>query len=69
MEYQLDTRAVLFAVTGDLDSAGLTPPLAMAYVPMQQWDCYYEDPMKSLCRGTIFPSLDKPFLEGACPNV
>ena len=36
-------------------------PLAMAYVPWQQWREIYE-PDKALCRGTIFKELDKPFL-------
>lgn len=36
-------------------------PLAMAYVPMQQWrDLYSAD--VGLQRGTIFSQLDKPFL-------
>lgn len=36
-------------------------PLAMAYVPYQTWEEPYEDEV-ALCRGTIFPSLDKPFI-------
>lgn len=40
-------------------------PIAMAYVPWQQWHDTYE-----LCRGlqagTIFPELDKPFLCSRC---
>lgn len=38
-------------------------PLAMAYVPMQPWEEIY-DPEKALQVGTIFPSLDLPFLGG-----
>ena len=35
-------------------------PIAMAYVPWQEWHNLY--PLeKSLCRGTIFEELDKPF--------
>lgn len=38
-------------------------PLAMCYVPMQQWDTTY--PLKKgLSRGTIFPELDLPFNGG-----
>lgn len=34
--------------------------LAMAYVPWQEWHDLY--PLeKSLCKGTIFEELDKPF--------
>lgn len=44
-------------------------PIAMAYVPFQQWEKTYDDAV-ALSRGTIFPSLDKPFLgEEAVRNV
>ena len=36
-------------------------PLAMAYVPFQMWEKPYEADV-GLSRGTIFPSLDKPFI-------
>ena len=35
-------------------------PLAMGYVPWQNFGCTYE-PMEGLHAGTIFPELDKPF--------
>ena len=35
-------------------------PLAMAYVPWQEFGCTYE-PMQALRAGTIFPELDKAF--------
>ena len=35
--------------------------LAMSYVPIQQWEAPYDE-NTALCRGTIFPALDKPFL-------
>ena len=35
-------------------------PIAMAYVPWQEFSCTYE-PMQALHAGTIFPELDKPF--------
>lgn len=42
-------------------------PVAMAYVSWQNWQNVY-DPETALCRGTIFPCLDLPFLayKGAC---
>ena len=43
------------------------PALAMTYSPWQQWDAVYEADV-ALGRGTIFPGLDQPFLEGACSN-
>lgn len=44
-------------------------PVAMAYVPMQSWEKTY-DVATGLSRGTIFPSLDKPFIgEEAVGNV
>lgn len=35
-------------------------PIAMAYVPWQEFGCTYE-PMQGLHAGTIFPELEKPF--------
>ena len=43
-------------------------PLAMAYVPWQQWTKTYELE-RALSAGTIFPELDKPFMgvrKGGC---
>lgn len=40
-----------------------TWPLAMAYVPWQPWEKTY-DQCKGLQVGTIFPSLNLPFLGG-----
>lgn len=37
--------------------------LAMAYVPVQPWETPY-DAFDGLDRGTLFPSLDKPYLGG-----
>ena len=37
--------------------------VAMAYVPVQEWETPY-DAFDGLDRGTLFPSLDKPFLGG-----
>ena len=36
-------------------------PLTMAFVAMQEWDELYSAD-KGLENGTIFPTLDKPFL-------
>lgn len=38
-------------------------PLAMAYVPFQQWGETYDDD-KALSSGTLFPELDLPFTGG-----
>lgn len=35
-------------------------PIAMAYVPWQEWQNVY-DPKRALSRGTIFAELDLPF--------
>ncbi|MBO5576173.1 MAG: spore coat associated protein CotJA [Ruminococcus sp.] len=41
----------------------------MAYVPYQFWEKPYDDET-ALCRGTVFPSLDKPFIgEEAVKNA
>ena len=66
MEYSFNAETAFLVVE---EEEIPMPPLAMAYVPMQQWSCVYEDGYHALDRGTIFPCLDKPFLEGMCPNV
>ncbi len=38
-------------------------PLAMSYVPFQQWGKVY-DPHEGFHKGTIFPDLDFPFMRG-----
>lgn len=38
-------------------------PLAMGYVPWQQWQQTYSME-QALSRGTIFPELDLPFVMG-----
>ncbi len=45
------------------------PPMpVMAFVPVQTWDCAYTCG-QALARGTLFPSLDKPFKgKGGCCN-
>lgn len=43
-------------------------PIGMAYVPYQEWETPYDDVI-ALQRGTIFPSLDLPFIgEEAVPD-
>jgi len=37
-------------------------PLALAYVPMQQSAQPAYEPREALCRGTLFPGLDLPFM-------
>lgn len=52
--------------TDMIDKKPISSPkmaLAMAYVPDQPWETPYEV-TEGLDRGTIFPSLDKPFLGG-----
>ena len=38
-------------------------PLAMAYVPFQQWSSVYGDD-DAFVAGTLFPDLDLPFMNG-----
>ena len=52
-------------VHGEDQLAGL--PLAMAYVPMQQWRNLY-DLENGFERGTLFKELDFPFYPTACPR-
>ncbi len=44
---------------GELPSCA---PLAMAYVPMQQSASPMYESGEALCRGTLFPALDLPFM-------
>lgn len=55
-----------------LENNGCTPnptpfprntPVAMAYIPFQQYGPLYT-PEQALACGTLFPELDKPFLGG-----
>ena len=41
------------------------PVVAMAYIPFQECTEIYDE-CKALEVGTLFPSLDKPFLGGCC---
>ena len=41
-------------------------PLAMTYVPMQQWNAAYM-PAEALIHGTLFPDLNLPFEGGTRP--
>ena len=52
-------------VHGEDKLAGL--PLAMAYVPMQEWRNLY-DLEDGFDRGTLFRELDFPFYPTACPR-
>lgn len=40
-------------------------PIGMGYVPIQQWEQTYPV-AQGLNQGTIFPSLDLPFMQGRC---
>lgn len=42
-------------------------PLAMAYVPFQQWNSVYQED-EAFSRGTLFPELDFPFERGGGSN-
>lgn len=56
---------------GQLPADSINPSLlalAMGFVPIQAWEEPYDIDL-ALSRGTIFPSLDKPFLgEEAVPR-
>lgn len=40
-------------------------PLAMAYVPMQEWEDIYDDE-NALVHGTLFKALDLPWYQSSC---
>lgn len=39
--------------------------VGMGYIPMQRWEQAY-DMENGMRRGTVFPSLDLPFMMGRC---
>ena len=41
--------------------------LAMAYVPVQEWEMLYDDET-ALSRGTLFEALDLPWYQSACED-
>lgn len=41
-------------------------PVAMAYVPWQQFQGIFDNLEKAFCIGTIFPCLDQPFTGRRC---
>jgi hypothetical protein len=47
----------------DINDCAAGCPLAMAYVPWQSWEKTYDDEV-AFRVGTVFPSLDLPFLGG-----
>lgn len=52
------------ANSADMSRFPQNTPLAMAYVPFQQWG-QVNDESEALDRGTLFPDLDFPFTGGA----
>ena len=48
---------------GDMSSFPADTPLAMAYVPYQQWREVYSEE-EAMCSGTLFPELVRPFKGG-----
>lgn len=54
-------RDVCSLVIGKENEELSSLPLAMAYVPIQKWEDTYSLET-ALQRGTIFPSLDLPFM-------
>ncbi len=57
--------ATVDTMLGNMPSCIDSMPLTMAYVPVQSFGVMYE-PDKALCRGTVFPDLDKPFIGCKC---
>lgn len=58
-----NSRNMNSGITGDISRFPKNTPLAMAYVPFQQWNQVYDE-SESLCNGTLFPELDLPFTGG-----
>ena len=65
---ELNSEAVAAANSVLPNCSSVMPALAMVYSPMQEWENTYELEA-GFHYGTIFPGLNKPFLEGACLRV
>lgn len=61
----LRSRAVTKDVYPDEETAPFPSetPIAMAYVPYQQWNEVYGEE-EAMCSGTLFPDLVRPFRGG-----
>ena len=77
-DYNMDYPMPDYPITGNPMPAGMSfctdtsagpleqnYPIAMAYVPWQQWSTPYT-PDQALKHGTIFPELDLEFIYGRC---
>ena len=59
-EERLNSNNMRPGNSGDVSRFPKNTPLAMAYVPFQQWGNVYDD-AEALDKGTLFPDLDFPF--------
>lgn len=59
-EERLNSNNMRPGNSGDISRFPKNTPLAMAYVPFQQWGKVYDD-AEALDKGTLFPDLDFPF--------
>lgn len=59
-EERLNSNNMRPGNSGDISRFPKNTPLAMAYVPFQQWGNVYDD-AEALDKGTLFPDLDFPF--------
>lgn len=59
-EEAMNSRNMRPGNSGDISRFPKNTPLAMAYVPFQQWGNVYDD-AEALDKGTLFPDLDFPF--------
>ncbi len=60
---EIDNLSSEYSDSYDRKSKCSNMVVAMAYVPEQEWETPYEV-LGGLDRGTLFPSLDKPFIGG-----
>lgn len=61
--FNMQNNNVSNGMTGNMSRFPQHTPLAMAYVPVQQWgEVFSED--EALINGTLFPDLKFPFEKG-----
>lgn len=59
-DYQRPVNNDSHTVPGGISRFPAETPLAMAYVPMQQWSEVYDE-AEAFSAGTLFPELNLPF--------
>ena len=64
--HPMNTKISVNSGMNDAECGVDSMPLAMAYVPIQEFTSLYENLEEAFCQGTLFKELDKPFTGRRC---